>query len=220
MSVTMSKPPKPFKVTRDPKVAHGVRWRSSEERKIAKRKIEAIRRATEQAHLEHASLNISVLHSPKMMLGILVMMVFLGTLVISAFRTTPEVKVSTLPLQQNRARRSLQTAALALTLYRVHTGGWPSQRLGLYALAKNYGTSGWRGPYINWAYKDPWGTPYVYTMPKSPFEVPELYSCGPDTLPQTNDDIRVTEADFTCEEGTWKRPEPVTETTSEDLSND
>lgn len=218
MAVTMSKPPKPMKITRDKNAVRGVRWRSPEERKEAKRKIDAIRRATEQARLEHQTLDFSILRSPKCMLGLLLGMVLLGALVISAFQKKPETKISHLPLQQNRARRSLQTAAVALTLYRVHTGGWPVQRLGLYALARNYGTPGWRGPYINWAYKDPWGTPYVYTMPISPFEVPELYSCGPDKLPQTNDDIRVTEDDFVCDEGTWKRSEP--EPTLEETPNE
>lgn len=218
MSVTMSKPPKPFKVTRDANAVRGVRWRSPEERKEAKRKIDAIRRAAEREHLEHAQkLDITVLRSPKFMLGILVILILLGSLLVSSFRGPRPVTVSALPHQQNRARRSLQAVATALTLYRVHTGGWPEQRLGLYALARNYNVPGWKGPYINWAYKDPWGTPYVYKMPLSPFEAPTLYSCGPDALPETNDDIRVTAADFTCSEGTWHRPEsteaPTQETT-------
>lgn len=215
MSVTMSKPPKPFKVKRDPNVVRGVHWRSSEERQEAKRKIEAIRRAAERAHLEmNHGVDLSVLHSPKVMLGLLLGLVVLGGLVISAFNRPRPVTVSALPQQQHRAKRSLQAVATALTLYRVHTGGWPEQRLGLYALARNYNVPGWKGPYINWAYKDPWGTPYVYTMPLSPFEAPVLYSCGPDTKPETNDDIRVFEDDFSCNEGTWRRQE-VTEAPQE-----
>lgn len=210
MAVTMSKPPKPLKVKRDPSVAKGVRWRSSEERQEAKRKIAAIRRAAELERIQNAStkLDLSLLRSPKFILGLLGFLVVLGSLVISSFRGPRPTTVSALPQQQNRARRSLQAVATALTLYRVHTGGWPEQRLGLYALARNYNVPGWKGPYINWAYKDPWGTPYVYKMPLSPFEVPQLYSCGPDTLPETNDDIRVVEDDFTCNEGTWRRPQP------------
>lgn len=205
MAVKMSKPPKPLKVTRDKSVAHGVRWRTTEERKEAKRKIDAIRRANQLAHLQHQTLDLSILRSPKIMLGILLFLVLLGALVVQAFNSKQPQKPSALPLQQNRARRSLQTAAHAMTLFRVHTGSWPSQRLGLYALAKNYSIPGWRGPYINWAYKDPWGTPYVYKMPLSPFEAPSLYSCGPDKQPDTSDDIRTVEADYVCNEGTWKR---------------
>jgi type II secretion system protein G len=212
MSVTMSKPPKPLKVKRDPSVARGVRWRSAEERQEAKRKIDAIRRATERARIEHGqTLDLSVMRSPKFILGILVFLIILGSLVINAFNHPRPVTVSAIPHQQARARRSLQAVATALTLYRVHTGGWPSQRLGLYALARSYNVPGWKGPYINWAHKDPWGTHYVYKMPTSPFEVPTLFSCGPDMLPDTNDDIRVTEADFNCTEGTWRRPEPTSE---------
>lgn len=209
MSGKNSKQATPLRISRSKNYVRNVRWRSAEERKEAKRKIEAIRRATAQKLIEHSSLNVAVLRSPKALLGILAVMVLLGLLLINAFRERPTYTVSQLPLQQNRARRSLKVAATALTLFRVHTGSWPTQRLGLYALAKNYGIQGWRGPYINWAYKDPWGTPYVYKMPISPFEIPELYSCGPDTLPDTNDDIRVTEADFTCDEGTWRRAEPT-----------
>lgn len=211
--------PKTLKVKSTAGVVKGVRWRNPEERKAAKRKIEAIRRAAEKAHLEQgAKLNLTALRSPKFLLGLLAIMVLLGSLVVNAFKVEPQVSVQKLPLQQNRARRSLKAVATALTLFRVHTGGWPSQRLGLYALAKNYSIPGWRGPYINWAYKDPWGTPYVYTMPTSPFEVPTLYSCGPDTLPETNDDIRVTEDDFVCAEGTWKRQEtPETPLTGEQI---
>jgi type II secretion system protein G len=212
MAVMMHKPPKPFKVTRDTSVAKGVRWRSPEERQEAKRKIEAIRRATERARIENAqnTLDLSILRSPKCILGMLGFLVILGAIVIQGVNRPRPTTVSALPQQQHRARRSLQAVATALTLYRVHTGGWPEQRFGLYALARNYSHApNWKGPYINWAHKDPWSTPYVYKMPLSPFEAPELYSCGPDTLPDTNDDIHVTEDDFTCPEGTWHRQEPV-----------
>ena len=217
MAVKMHQPPKPLQVKRDTSVAKGVRWRSTEERQEAKRKIEAIRRATERARIEnaHGTIDLSVLRSPKCILGILGFLVVLGTIVIQGINRPRPTTVNALPQQQNRARRSLQAVATALTLYRVHTGGWPEQRFGLYALARNYSHApNWKGPYINWAYKDPWSTPYVYQMPLSPFEAPILYSCGPDTLPDTNDDIRVTEADFTCAEGTWRHSEPL-ETTTE-----
>lgn len=184
----------------------GLRWRSQAERREAKRKIDAIRRDAERQRIEALRLDARAFHSPKVLLLMLGLMVVVGGLLtLVAGRPRPEPPDVT-PLNQTRARRSVRTLALAMTLHRVHTGAWPQQRLGLFALAKDYGTPGWKGPYINWAYKDPWGTPYVYRMPASPFEAPTLFSCGPDKLPDTNDDIRAVPEDFACGEGDWRRP--------------
>ena len=213
MSVTLSKPPKGVKVTRDKSVAHGVRWRNREERREAKRKIEAIRRKAEQERLMMGTrLDTKALRSPKVVVALLAVLLLVGGGLVGTMKRPVQTMVKTTPLNQLRARRSVARLAEAMTLFRVHTGSWPQQRLGLFALAKDYQTPGWKGPYINWAHKDPWGTPYVYQMPLSPFEVPTLFSCGPDKQPGTNDDIRAGEADFHCSEGTWKRPEsPVEE---------
>lgn len=214
MAVNLSKPPKRITVTRDAGKVRGVRWRSAEERRESKRKIEAIRRATERERIESGGrIDLAVLRSPKVTVGILLLLMVVGGLVMSAFQHPVQPMAKTTPLAQIRARKSVQVVAQAMTLYRVHTGGWPSQRLGLFALAKNYNIPGWKGPYINWAYKDPWGTPYVYEMPVSPFEPPIFFSCGQDERPNTNDDIRAMPEDFVCNEGTWKRPEESTEMT-------
>lgn len=205
MSVTMSKPPKGVKVVRNPAVARGVRWRSSEERREAKRKIEAIRRKTELERLEMGTrLNTKALRSPKVVVAFLAILLLVGGGLVGTMERPVQTMVKTTPLNQIRARRSVKRLAEAMTLFRVHTGSWPQQRLGLFALAKDYHTPGWKGPYINWAYKDPWGTPYVYTMPLSPFEPPILFSCGADKQPGTNDDIRASDEDFQCAEGTWR----------------
>ena len=187
--------------------AKGVRWRSAEERREAKRKIDAIRRETERIRLERGpTIDASIFRSPKVIGGILVILLALGMFTMSAFHKAPTAAASQrIPLEQNRARRSLKVLGQAFALYRIHTNSWPSQRLGLFTLAKNYEVPGWKGPYINWAYKDPWGNPYVYRMPISPFEAPELFSCGPDGKPDTADDLRLQPEDFTCSEGTWRR---------------
>lgn len=215
MAVYLSKPPKRITVKRDSDKVRGVRWRSAEERRESKRKIDAIRRAAERERIEHGTrLDLSVLRSPKVTVGILLSFIVLGGLLMSAFRHPKQPMAKTTPLAQIRARKSVQVVAQAMTLYRVHTGSWPSQRLGLFALAKDYGVPGWKGPYINWAYKDPWGTPYVYKMPLSPFEAPVFFSCGQDERPDTNDDIRAMPEDFVCAEGTWKRTPPADEAPS------
>lgn len=208
MAVYLSKPPKRITVKRDTEKVRGVRWRSAEERRESKRKIEAIRRAAERERMQLGTrIDLSVLRSPKVTVGILLSLIVVGGLLMSAFQRPKQPMAKTTPLAQIRARKSVQVVAQAMTLYRVHTGSWPSQRLGLFALAKDYGVPGWKGPYINWAYKDPWGTPYVYKMPLSPFEAPVFFSCGQDERPDTNDDIRALPDDFVCNEGTWKRPE-------------
>lgn len=212
-------PNQPIRVRRRYAPVKGLRWRSSEERREARRKIEAIRRKVERQRVEAGGTRVdaAVLRSPKVVMGALLVLLALGALLASAVRK-PAPSIARAPLEQARARRSLAVAAAAMTYYRVHTKGWPPQRLGLFALAKNYGTPGWKGPYINWAYKDPWGAPYVYRMPLSPFEAPELFSCGPDGKPDTPDDIRAQPEDFVCPEGTWRReadPEPpVSENTT------
>lgn len=209
MAVHLSKPPKKITLTRQSDKVRGVRWRSPEERRESKRKIEAIRRAAERERLEHGTrLDLTVLRSPKVTVGILLLLLLVGGALMNAFQRPPQPLAKTEPLAQIRARKSVQVVAQAMTLYRVHTGSWPSQRLGLFALAKDYHVPGWKGPYINWAYKDPWGTPYVYEMPLSPFEPPVFFSCGQDERANTNDDIRAMPEDFVCAEGTWKRPEP------------
>lgn len=208
MAVNLSKPPKRITVTRDTNKARGVRWRSAEERRESKRKIEAIRRASERERMNvNGKIDLSVLRSPKVTVGILLLLMVVGGLLMTAFQRPVDPVAKTTPLAQIRARKSVQVVAQAMTLFRVHTGSWPTQRLGLFALAKDYDIPGWKGPYINWAYKDPWGTPYVYEMPNSPFEPPTFFSCGQDERPNTNDDIRAMPEDFVCNEGTWKRPE-------------
>ncbi len=211
MAVHLSKPPEtPVRVKRTEPVL-GLRWRSAEERREARRKIDAIRRDAERQRLEALRIDAKAFHSPKVLLAILMgMSVVAVALMLLMGRPQPE-KPDITPLNQRRARKSVATIALAMTLHRVHTGAWPQQRLGLFALAKDYGTPGWKGPYINWAYKDPWGTHYVYRMPQSPFEAPTLFSCGPDKLPDTNDDIRALPEDFACKEGDWRRTEAPAE---------
>lgn len=207
MAVTMSKPPKPLKVTRHAGTA-GIRWRTPEERREAKKKIAAIRRESERKHLEltQGRPDARLLRSPKVIVGLLAALLLAGLLTYAAAnRPTLIAKADPTPAKIASARRSLSVTAQAMTYYRVHTRSWPAQDQGLWALARNPGVDNWRGPYINAPYLDPWDEPFVYTMPLSPFEAPVLYSCGPDRKAGTEDDIRMTPDDFFCDEGTWKR---------------
>ncbi|MEG1788721.1 MAG: type II secretion system protein GspG [Kiritimatiellia bacterium] len=209
MSIQFSKPPQPLKMLRrTPKGT--IRWRTSEERRIAKRRIDAIRRAAEREHLELTSgrIDLSLLRSPKVIVAILFVLLFVGGLVVSATNRAVTPKNQT-PKKIQIATRSLAVLAQAMTYYRVHTKSWPSQQQGLWALARNPKIANWKGPYINAPFRDPWKNPYVYQMPLSPFDAPTLFSCGADGLAKTGDDIHVFPDDFTCDEGTWNERLPL-----------
>lgn len=196
----------PLRVHRSEPV-RGLRWRSAEERREAKRKIDAIRREAEARRIKELRLDMRVLRSPRVMMGILLLFLILGMAITSVLKKPVKRRPDETLMMINRATRSVKVAAQALTFYRVHTLQWPREQQGLAALLRDYGTYGWKGPYINWALTDPWGTEYVYHAPASRYEAPILFSCGPDTLPDTADDIRATPEDFVCDEGTWHRVE-------------
>ncbi len=211
MAISMSRPAKPFKVTKTPQKVHR---KTSEERRQIQRKVDSIRREAHRKHLEitHGRIDVKMFRSPKVLIGIVLTFVILGVLITTAFQA-PAVqhRIDPTPARITSVRRSLSAVAQAMTYYRVHTKTWPAQDQGLWALARNPKTvPNWRGPYINAPFRDPWKQPLVYVMPISPFEAPTLYSCGPDTLPNTDDDIIMTPDDFFCSEGTWRRdPEPT-----------
>ncbi|MDO5765694.1 MAG: type II secretion system protein GspG, partial [Elusimicrobiales bacterium] len=151
----------------------------------------------------------SVLRSPKVLMGMLLVLLLIGMGIASIINKRPTPTVDATDLMKVRARRSVTIAANAMTFFRIHTKRWPSQERGLDELSRNFRVPGWKGPYINRVTHDPWGVPYVYRMPLSPFEAPELFSCGPDKTPDTNDDIAAAPEDFVCNEGAWHRdPEP------------
>ncbi len=212
MAVTMSKPPKKTTIKRSKDAVRGVRWRSAEERAESRRKIEAIRRAAELEHQrllgDGVWLNPKMLRSPKVIGGFLLVLILIGLALSSASYHPRQATVSTVPLVQRGVTKSLNSLAIATTLFREHTGDWPSQSYGLFELCHDYGHHGYRGPYIDWAYKDPWGTPFVYIRPKSKTEPPTIFSCGPDGKPNTADDIRLRPEDFEKAGTAWKTEPP------------
>jgi general secretion pathway protein G len=85
--------------------------------------------------------------------------------------------------------RELKTA---LAAFQVDTGRFPSTEEGLYALveAPPDVAGAWQGRYIEQVTPDKWGNPYRYLCP-SPTEPGNymLFSCGPDGVEYTEDDI-------------------------------
>ena len=83
--------------------------------------------------------------------------------------------------------------ALALRLYEVDNGRYPSTEQGLAALLQKPTSppspKNWKGPYLEQEPFDPWRKPYVYRYPGShPPRDYDLYSMGPDGV-DGNDDI-------------------------------
>lgn len=90
----------------------------------------------------------------------------------------------------SRALREIDTLAIALGRYHFHVGAWPTKEQGLQALLRApKGTPRWQGPYINRYNKDAFGVAYNYAPPEGTNQVPTLFSCGPDRVPNTADDI-------------------------------
>lgn len=83
--------------------------------------------------------------------------------------------------------------SLALRLYEVDNGRYPSSEQGLAALMAKPTSppapANWKGPYIERDPKDPWGRPYVYQYPSGhPPRDYDLSSLGPDGK-ASDDDI-------------------------------
>lgn len=87
------------------------------------------------------------------------------------------------------------TIAVALDLYELDNGAYPSSEQGLRALAEapvSGSTPGnWNGPYVKKAIpNDPWGNPYKYQCPgRHNRNGYDLWSVGPDGMDGTEDDI-------------------------------
>ncbi|MBI4436823.1 MAG: type II secretion system major pseudopilin GspG [Candidatus Omnitrophica bacterium] len=85
--------------------------------------------------------------------------------------------------------------ALALDLYALDNGGYPTTEQGLAALRAKPATppipENWKGPYLKKGLpKDPWGRPYLYRYPgELNKEDYDLYSYGTDGVEGGEDDI-------------------------------
>lgn len=91
------------------------------------------------------------------------------------------------------ARAQLDSISKAIDLYRLDTGRYPSQEIGLSGLVvAPSGVKNWNGPYLKKDLPlDPWGNPYQYKTPGRNSEF-EVYSFGKDGKPggsQNEEDI-------------------------------
>lgn len=101
--------------------------------------------------------------------------------------------------RSEEARRGIAQAdikgniAMALKLYEVDNGRYPTSEQGLKALLEKPTTppmpSRWSGPYLEQEPLDPWGKGYVYQYPGNhPPRDYDLYSFGPDGV-ESEDDV-------------------------------
>ncbi len=73
-----------------------------------------------------------------------------------------------------RARADIQNIGVALRLYELDNGEYPSS---LEGLVNNPGARNWNGPYLDSGIpKDPWGQDYVYARQQNSYS---LKSAGP-----------------------------------------
>jgi len=161
------------------------------------RTIEKIWRETEQKKMELQGVipASSLRKSPRFYMGVVLVLAVIGVLVLSRSDNSMDRKRS----PELRALNNLDVLAEALGRYRFHAGEYPTAQQGLAALVRDPGIEkvpDWNGPYISHLPKDFWDNPYVYAPPETPDGLPTLFSCGPDRLPNTPDDLKPDPARF------------------------
>lgn len=131
--------------------------------------------------------------NPGYLIGAAIIMIIVGTMLI---KRTIEVynpvqtQVQKVIKEEMTASRHVNTLRAALEAYNQDCIRYPTTQQGLTALYINLGVPDWDGPYINMTIPDPWGTEYQYTNNN---EQIKIFSCGPDKLADTDDDILPTE---------------------------
>ncbi len=89
--------------------------------------------------------------------------------------------------------------SVALDLYELDNGSYPSSDQGLKALMAKPSSSpvptNWNGPYLKKRPIDPWGNEYKYACPGTHNNDYDLYSAGPEGVEGSEDDINNWETD-------------------------
>ncbi len=92
-------------------------------------------------------------------------------------------------------RATQASLKVALDMYQVDTGAYPTEQQGLQALITNPGVEGWYGPYLrvkdDLPPPDPWGNQFRYTLVDGK---PRVDSAGADATFGTEDDNKTRRA--------------------------
>ena len=93
--------------------------------------------------------------------------------------------------QVNATRATVAALSVAIDLFEVDCGRYPTEAEGLSALVQNPGVDGWQGPYVRGenVFVDPWGTALKLTT--HPGKSYRVFSAGPDRVFGSADDIGV-----------------------------
>ncbi len=79
------------------------------------------------------------------------------------------------------AQGQMKSLADALNQYRLDTGNYPDETLGLNALTtRPANATNWQGPYLKTLPPDPWGNPYIFKNPGTAPNDAEIISLGRD----------------------------------------
>lgn len=128
------------------------------------------------------------------LLELLVVMVIIGLLV---GYVGPKYFAQLGKSEVKAAKQQIAGLGKALDIYRLDTGHYPPQDMGLQALEKAPANeTKWKGPYIEKAVPvDPWGQAYVYKIPGEHAEY-DLISYGKDGKPGgTGEDADISNSD-------------------------
>ena len=156
-------------------------------RRTKRRKVELIRRRGERQIAALGEVpDAGVFRNRKVLFGMLFVLAVMGGALIKQVDKANQERAKQPFI---RTLREVDVLAIALGRYHFHTEVWPTAEIGLKGLARHPGAANWNGPYISHSGTDPFGTPYCYTPPLNPTNYPVLFSCGPDKLPGTADDI-------------------------------
>ena len=120
------------------------------------------------------------------LLELLVVMVIIGLLV---GYVGPKYFAQLGKSEIKTARAQINAIKKALDVYRLDTGHYPSEEMGLNVLnILPENEPKWQGPYLEKDLPvDPWGHPYIYLIPGLKNEI-DVFSYGKDGLPGGTDE--------------------------------
>jgi general secretion pathway protein G len=127
------------------------------------------------------------------LIELLIVIVILGAL---AAMVAPRLAGRSEQARRRIAKADIESnISLALKMYEVDNGAYPSTEQGLAALLSKPSSEpvpqNWNGPYLEKKALDPWGNEYQYRYPgTSNAESYDLFSKGPDGTEGGEDDIK------------------------------
>ena len=89
----------------------------------------------------------------------------------------------------NRAKMDIENIKLALQMFEMNIGSYPTTDQGLDALVNDPGIDGWERHMESGQLRDPWGNDYQYRNPGNRGLNYDLYTIGPDGQEGTEHDV-------------------------------